>query len=178
MKVMGVWILCAAALIGSYALFFFDTSVATGFGRVHNLGLMADRQNLLIAACACAVVGVIMAVAGPQSQQGPDAGANSQNSATESPFVREMVEALAQDDARAVAYLLDTNRMDATDELQDGRGLLQHAVTVHALRSIRVLRQAGASPTRRDSAGNTAIEMALGERENQPALLAALGEAA
>lgn len=43
LKAFGGLVLFASAVVGGYALFVFDTSISTGLGRVHNLGLLQDR---------------------------------------------------------------------------------------------------------------------------------------
>jgi hypothetical protein len=49
-----------------YAMFMFDTSVESGFGRVHNIGLMRDQTNLMIFGGILAVAGMALAFAGGQ----------------------------------------------------------------------------------------------------------------
>ncbi len=69
MKGFGLLLLCAGA-IGLLLAFGSDTSVDAEFGqRVHNLGLMADRQNTILLSAVIAIVGAIMLAA-------PDGGPN------------------------------------------------------------------------------------------------------
>ena len=61
MKTLGVLLLACGAI----ALFFglnIDTTVATDIGarRVHNIGLMSDKQNVLLVGAAIAVVGAVL----------------------------------------------------------------------------------------------------------------------
>lgn len=55
--VLVVGLLC---IVGAFAM---DVSVSSGVGRVNNIGLMAERQNLLLVGGLMLLVGVIMAVA-------------------------------------------------------------------------------------------------------------------
>lgn len=56
--VLVVGMLC---MVGALAM---DVSVSSGAGRVNNIGLMAERQNLILIGGLMLLVGVIMAVAG------------------------------------------------------------------------------------------------------------------
>lgn len=60
MKNIGKWVLLIGMAIAAYAFFFFDV---TNNGYV-NLGLMADRQNMLIAGAGFAIVGAIFITRG------------------------------------------------------------------------------------------------------------------
>jgi len=68
MKVAGYLLLLAGAAIGFYALMIFKIS----YGDVVNLGLLSDRQNLLIVAGCVAVVGALFAVLGSSSAEPSD----------------------------------------------------------------------------------------------------------
>jgi len=46
----------------------YDTSVESGYGRVNNLGLMADRQNGIIVGIGLGVIGTIMLVIGSREK--------------------------------------------------------------------------------------------------------------
>lgn len=60
MKQFGVFI-CVAALVALVFGFTYDTSVATGLGgRVHNVGLMNERQNIIIVGAAMLVAGALL----------------------------------------------------------------------------------------------------------------------
>lgn len=64
MQVVGALLFFGGVAAGLYYFQFFDTTVQTGFGRVHNLGLLADRQNGLIASGVVVVLGLILASTG------------------------------------------------------------------------------------------------------------------
>jgi hypothetical protein len=62
MRVAGWWIM-TAGVFGALAVFMMDVSVSDGSGgRINNIGLIADRQNYLIAAALAVIVGLIMIV--------------------------------------------------------------------------------------------------------------------
>lgn len=166
MRTFGGWLMALAALIGIYALFFFDTSVSTGLGRVHNLGLMQDRQNLLIAACAAGIVGTLLMllggsrVAAPVGESGPARNPSmGQEGALETRNAVDQVrEALAKDNAEGLKRVLAGGDVRGYGELATGRGFLQFAVASNAVHCIPLLIAAGAEARQRDSAGKTAIE--------------------
>lgn len=51
--------MCGAAFFFLY----FDTTVSTQFGQVHNIGLLAKKQNGIIASIGCVILGAILALA-------------------------------------------------------------------------------------------------------------------
>jgi len=60
MKPFGV-LLCIVAFLAIAFGFMYDTSVSTGLGgRVHNIGLMNDRQNILIVGGAMLIAGSLL----------------------------------------------------------------------------------------------------------------------
>jgi len=62
MSSAGVFIAIAGVLLAAYSVFIFDTAVATGLGgRVHNVGLLSDRSNMLIFGAAALIAGVLLA---------------------------------------------------------------------------------------------------------------------
>lgn len=65
MKKIGIVVLIIG-LVGLAFALGMDTSVATGHGddRVHNIGLMSDKQNYLFLAIALAIVGVVLLAIG------------------------------------------------------------------------------------------------------------------
>lgn len=63
MRTIGTILLCIGVLTLILTLNM-DTTVTTGFGRVHNIGLMDQRRTCLIVSIAAIVVGLGMAVAG------------------------------------------------------------------------------------------------------------------
>jgi hypothetical protein len=64
MQTIGGLLLVAGLAIAAYFFLGFDASVESGYGRVMNLGLMADRQNGIIIGIGLGVVGAIMLVIG------------------------------------------------------------------------------------------------------------------
>ena len=79
---LAVLLLLGGIGVAVYYFCFFDVTVVTqpiefmgrwigGGDRINNIGLMADRQNGLIAGCASAVIGAILLVAGRQRGGGP-----------------------------------------------------------------------------------------------------------
>jgi len=68
MKSFGI-LLCVAALAALIIGFSYDTSVATGLGgRVHNIGLMSDKQNIIIVGGALLVAGALILALSSRSQ--------------------------------------------------------------------------------------------------------------
>ncbi|WNF54039.1 zinc ribbon domain-containing protein [Pseudomonas sp. SG20052] len=61
--VLVVGMLC---IVGALAM---DVSVSAGAGRVNNIGLMAERQNLILIGGLMLLVGVIMAIAGKRQKE-------------------------------------------------------------------------------------------------------------
>jgi hypothetical protein len=59
-RTFGGWLLIAGLAVSAYFFLAFDTSVESGVGRVHNIGLMADRQNGIIIGIGLSVVGTIL----------------------------------------------------------------------------------------------------------------------
>jgi hypothetical protein len=50
--------------VGLALFYIMDTSVPTSFGRVHNIGLLQERQNGLMVSGVVALAGVVLTVAG------------------------------------------------------------------------------------------------------------------
>ena len=48
LQVLGAWLLVIGLVVTGYYFFVYDTSVASDFDRVNNLGLMANRQDGII----------------------------------------------------------------------------------------------------------------------------------
>ena len=68
---LGIILLAGGLAIAGYFFLAFDASVESGvggFGRINNLGLMADRQNGIIVGIGLAVVGTIMLAIGSRSK--------------------------------------------------------------------------------------------------------------
>ena len=81
MKIMG-WLLLA---IGVVTLLFgcaMDTSVASslGSGRVHNLGLMRQQENIVIVGCLFALLGVLLVLFSKKTTIDSASGLNINNS--------------------------------------------------------------------------------------------------
>lgn len=64
MKKAGGFILGFALVLCGYAIFFYDPTVSTGYGSTYNIGKLNFQQNLVMAAGASAVVGVLMILFG------------------------------------------------------------------------------------------------------------------
>ncbi|KWT98211.1 SHOCT domain-containing protein [Variovorax sp. WDL1] len=152
-----------AVLVGGYALFVFDPSVATGYGsRVNNIGLMQDRQNLLLAACAAAVTGAIFMVFGgrggtkdiPPVSYGDGTALSTEKLSA----IEDFRDALKHDVPSVIRTALQAGRVHPYDELPTGRGFLQYAVSEQALSCIPLLLEAGAKPDHPDSTGRTAFD--------------------
>ena len=68
MKPFGI-LLCVAAFAALVFGFSFDTSIPTGLGgRVHNIGLMSEKQNILIVGGAMLVAGALFLALSSRSQ--------------------------------------------------------------------------------------------------------------
>jgi hypothetical protein len=64
----GVLLFIVGLGVAGYFFLAFDTSVESGYGRVNNLGLMADRQNGIIIGIGLGVVGAIMLAIGSRGK--------------------------------------------------------------------------------------------------------------
>lgn len=69
--VLVVGMLC---IVGALAM---DVSVSSGAGRVNNIGLMANRQNLILIGGLMLLVGVIMTIAGKRQKEADDSSSDS-----------------------------------------------------------------------------------------------------
>lgn len=169
----GKMVLVGAVMAGAYALFVFDPSVPTGTGaRVNNIGLMQDRQNLLIASCAAAFVGCILMVFGGRagtlnrSSFGYTPGSSTEygnrlTGTLDSEQLKPLEafrDALIRDDAIVVRQMLTDGVVRAYQELPTGRGFLQFAVKINAVNCIPLLLASGADVNQRDSMGKTALD--------------------
>lgn len=77
-RALGWLLLALGTCVAGYALFVFDASVSTAMGSVNNMGLLQGKQNLMFAGGVMAIVGVLVALLGPQepatmSSKGEDA---------------------------------------------------------------------------------------------------------
>lgn len=68
MRAFGIFI-AVGGVSGLIFALIMDTSVSTGFGSVNNIGLMADRQNYMIASGVAIIVGVLFALFAPKDEQ-------------------------------------------------------------------------------------------------------------
>lgn len=69
LKVFGILLLTVGLAMAGYFFLVFDSSVASGLGRVVNLELMADRQNGIIVGIGLGVIGAIMFAIGSRNQK-------------------------------------------------------------------------------------------------------------
>jgi hypothetical protein len=68
LRSLGAILLIAGLAVTGYFFLGYDTSVESGYGRVNNLGLMADRQNGIIIGIGLGVVGTIMLAIGSRGK--------------------------------------------------------------------------------------------------------------
>ncbi len=69
MRAYGILLIIAGGILALWAMFVFDTSVPASSGvRVNNLGLMADRQNLIISGWGILIAGLLMYLFGAKNQ--------------------------------------------------------------------------------------------------------------
>jgi len=68
LQALGAIALIAGLAISAYFFLAFDESVESGYGRVNNLGLMADRQNGIIIGIGLGIVGTIMLTIGSRNK--------------------------------------------------------------------------------------------------------------
>lgn len=68
MQTLGAVLLIAGIALAAYFFLAFDASVESGYGRVNNIGLMADRQNGIIIGIGLGVVGTIMLAIGSRNK--------------------------------------------------------------------------------------------------------------
>jgi hypothetical protein len=96
LKTLGIVLLVIGSIVFLVG-FNMDTSVATGFGggRVHNIGLMNDRQNIIIFAGVLAVIGAVFAALAGKSKPNPENASVSVLSRT-CPFCAETIKAQAK----------------------------------------------------------------------------------
>ena len=77
----------------------FNTSVSTGYGRVHNIGLMNNKQNFILIAGIILIVGVLMVLFGKSNKSETNSDLTSFSPANAStracPFCAEPIRAEA-----------------------------------------------------------------------------------
>lgn len=125
MKSLGV-LLCVVAVVALVVGFAFDTSVATGLGgRVHNIGLMNEKQNIIIAGGAMLVAGALLLALSGRGQGSVTAGTPGYRSC---PSCAEIV----KDEAKVCRYCqrdlpslseLRTKEEAAQQQLAEARSL-------------------------------------------------------
>ena len=94
MRATGIVLLFIGA-IAFFVVFTMDTSVATDFGgRVHNIGLMNDGQNIIIVAGVLAVIGAIFVGFASKSPQ-PIESAVENSSVRICPYCAETIKTAA-----------------------------------------------------------------------------------
>lgn len=100
MKKIGILIL-VIGLIGLIATLGMDTSVASSYGkRVHNIGLMNEKQNFLLVSIAMAIIGAILFAVENRNAKSPISqirpGTMDENQSTRAcPFCAENIKAQA-----------------------------------------------------------------------------------
>jgi len=60
MRSLGILIMTGGIILLLYAIVFIDTTVWSGYGYLNNIGLMSQRQNYIIIACAAFLIGLIL----------------------------------------------------------------------------------------------------------------------
>lgn len=63
------WVVLVVGVIWAIVALNMDVSVATGYGRVNNLGLMASRQNHIIIGSVIALFGLLMIIFGKKNSE-------------------------------------------------------------------------------------------------------------
>jgi hypothetical protein len=90
MRSLGITVLLFGLAIALYSLGM-DTTVASGYDRVNNLGLMRDQQNFLIVGVATVLVGVMLFGFSLRSKQSASAEFISDGEVRPCPFCAELV---------------------------------------------------------------------------------------
>jgi hypothetical protein len=132
MRKMGWIVFAVATFIAVYALMFFDTSVDAGSSRVHNIGLMQDRQNLLIFGCIAALAGLLMAMLSRQTQ---------------TTVAERFEQAITAQDTSTVGLLIRNGSIDVNGRKLGGLACwLRVAIQANAPGPFRELYRLGADP--------------------------------
>jgi hypothetical protein len=163
MRTLGKMLLIGGLLVAAYALLGYDTTVAGHDGqRIHNIGLLQDRQNLLIASCVAAIIGALLVAT--NKGEGRTNRASTPNSSSEpptwSPTAERFHTALTQADIATVESMLSSKEVWPDGELATGRGYLQYAVLAKNKPLIELLIKRGALPSQKDRLGQSASELA------------------
>ncbi len=106
MKGLGIFLALGGAAVALYSLIILDPSISTAYGRFVNVGLLHQKQNLLIAGGLFAVVGVLIALLAPT--QG-----------AQRPAVR-FQRALEQGDLPTMAQMIDSGVIDPNGRDTEG----------------------------------------------------------
>jgi hypothetical protein len=138
-------LLVVGVLLGGYSLLFFDTSVVTPMGhRVNNLGLMQDRQNLLIAGGVMAVIGAVLTALGRSRPLQDD---------------EQFEKALSRADLGHMALLLDSGKVSPDGLAPNSKsGWLRLTMVSGGLPQAKLLLEKGADPAKPDGFGSSPLE--------------------
>ncbi len=71
MRVLGWMVLFAGIALGGYAMFVYDPSVATDYGRVVNIERLDYRRNLLLVSGVAIIGGLLVALLTPKPKEHP-----------------------------------------------------------------------------------------------------------
>ncbi|CAM5795688.1 SHOCT domain-containing protein [Rhizobacter fulvus] len=177
MRSIGKILLVVGGLMAAYALLIFDPSVSSGSGRVLNIGLLQDRQNLLLAGGMACIVGVLLVLFAPSAtskaviDSGPMHAPEPRPMATDAEL--EFKHALEFDDVATMERLLQ-RQFSPHGRLATGRGFLQYAVLRRSKKAISLLLSKGASAEQVDDINSNAVGLAaLSEDDEIKALIAA-----
>lgn len=139
MRVFGV-LLLVVGLIALFAGFGMDTTVPTrDGGRVNNIGLISDKQNIMLLGAALSVVGAILTVFGGRSSREGVVAESSNLSANtrKCPFCAETIKAEAvvcrfcSRDIAPVQAIADSLTTLSHDELMAKYGISNDGVHYH-----------------------------------------------
>lgn len=158
MKGFGIFLLLLGA-IAFFVGFSMDTTVSSEFGaRIHNIGLMNDRQNIIVFAGAVAIIGAIFVGFASKNQQTAD-----QSSSTRTcPFCAEKIrtEALicrfCQKELPAIASSIAQPKSAWTPQLE----ALSNAIISNDLARVKKIVSQGIDPHTPNEHGVSPLQMA------------------
>jgi hypothetical protein len=167
MRVFGAVMTLAGILLAGFAFFVFDPSIETSGGRVNNIGLLQTQQNMLIVGCVVGAIGALLAAFGGLGNGGKVRPAGKVAPEDLSVRQRTFLDAIRYSKVPLAKSMLELGHVRADDKLPGDHDWLQLAVKLKARTIIPVLLEFGASPSRPDSVGKTAIKIAdeLGDAE-------------